>query len=159
MLKNYFKIAWRNLFKNKGTSLINIGGLAVGMAVATLIGLWIWDELSYDRNNKNFDNIAQLARRSTVNGEIFISEKSNHFPIPLAGVLRNNFPGYFKNVALASESNEQMLSIEEKRFSRQGMYVEPGFLDIFTFNMLAGSGKEFSDPQSILINKSLAISF
>ena len=45
MIKNYFKIAWRNLFKNKGTSLINIGGLAVGMAVATLIGLWIWDEL------------------------------------------------------------------------------------------------------------------
>jgi len=158
MIKNYFKIAWRNLFRNKGTSLINIGGLAVGIAVATLIGLWIWDELSYDRNNKNFDNIAQIARKSTVNEEIFVSEKSNHFPIPLAGVLRNNFPGYFKNVALASESNEQMLSVDEKRFSKQGMYVEPGFLDIFTFNILAGSVKQFGDPQSILINKSLAVS-
>src|SRR5436190_9568687 len=158
MFKNYLKIALRNLIKNKGTSIINIGGLAVGMAVATLIGLWIWDELSFDKYNKNYDNIAQLARKQTTNGEIFISEKSNHFPIPLAGELRDKFPGYFKNVALATESYEQMISVDEKRFSRQGMYVEPSFIDIFTFNMLAGSGKGFNDPNSILINKSLAVS-
>ena len=128
MIKNYFKIAWRNLIKNKGTSVINIGGLAVGMAIATLIGLWIWDELSFDKHNKNYDSIAQLARKQTTNGEVFISEKSNHFPIPLAGELRNKFPGYFNNVALATESYEQMISVDGKRFSRQGMYVEPAFI-------------------------------
>ena len=158
MLKNYFKIAWRNLIKNKGTSLINIGGLAVGMAVATLIGLWIWDELSFDKYNKNYETIAQLARKQTTNGEVFISENSNHFPIPLAGELRDKFPGYFKHLALATESDEQMISVDENRFARQGMYVEPPFLDIFSFYMLAGSGKGFSDPNSILINKSLAVS-
>jgi ABC-type antimicrobial peptide transport system permease subunit len=158
MLKNYFKIAWRNLIKNKGTSLINIGGLAVGMAVATLIGLWIWDELSFDKHNKNYDTIAQLARKQTTNGEVFISENSNHFPIPLAGELRSKFPEYFKNVALATEGFDQMISVDENRFSRQGMYVEPAFLDIFSFNILAGSGRGFNDPNSILINKSLAVS-
>ena len=60
MIKNYFKIAWRNLIKNKATSLINIGGLAVGMAVAILIGLWIWDELSFDKSHRNYDHIAQV---------------------------------------------------------------------------------------------------
>jgi hypothetical protein len=52
MIKNYFKIAWRNLVRSKGYSAINIGGLAVGMAVAILIGLWIYDELTYDKFHK-----------------------------------------------------------------------------------------------------------
>ena len=59
MLKNYLKIAWRNLIGNKVSSLINIGGLAVGIAVAMLIGLWIWDELSFDAEFKNADRIAR----------------------------------------------------------------------------------------------------
>ena len=49
MFKNYFKIAWRNLLKNKFFSIINISGLAVGISVALLIGLWIWDEVSFDK--------------------------------------------------------------------------------------------------------------
>jgi len=57
MIKNYFKIAWRNLIRNKGYSAINIGGLAVGMAVAILIGLWIYDELSFNKYHKNYDSI------------------------------------------------------------------------------------------------------
>ena len=60
MIKNYFKIAWRNLFKNKTSSFINISGLAVGMGVAMLIGLWIYDEMSFNRYHKNYDRIAQV---------------------------------------------------------------------------------------------------
>ena len=59
MLKNYFKIAWRNLFRNKISSFINIGGLTVGMAVAMLIGLWIYDELSFNKYHQNYDRIGQ----------------------------------------------------------------------------------------------------
>ncbi len=156
MIKNYIKIAWRNLIRNKITSFINIGGLAVGMAVAMLIGLWIWDELSFDKYNKNYDNIAQLARKETVNGESFVSDNSNHFPIPLAAELRTNYDNYFKQVALASESNEQMVGVDDRQFSRPGMYVEPGFLKIITFKMLDGSTSGFNDPNTILLNKSLA---
>src|SRR5678815_2559954 len=59
MFQSYFKIGWRNVFKEKGYSLINIGGLAAGMAVAVLIGLWIYDELSFNKYHKNYDSIAQ----------------------------------------------------------------------------------------------------
>ena len=59
MIKNYFKIAWRNLGKNKMHSFINIGGLAAGMAVAILIGLWIYDELSFNKYHQNYDKIGQ----------------------------------------------------------------------------------------------------
>jgi putative ABC transport system permease protein len=68
MIKNYFKIAWRNLWKNKGYSLINIGGLAVGMAVAMLIGLWIYDELSANKHHKNYNSIYQVMMYQTFNG-------------------------------------------------------------------------------------------
>jgi hypothetical protein len=70
MLKNYFKIAWRNLFKSKTSSIINISGLAVGMAVAILISLWIVDELGYDKYHKNYDRIVQVMQNQTYNGEI-----------------------------------------------------------------------------------------
>ncbi|WP_295791486.1 ABC transporter permease [Mucilaginibacter sp.] len=70
MIKNYFKTAWRNLVKNKVHSFINIVGLSVGMAVAMLIGLWIWDELSFDKFTKNHDNIAQVIQNVTNNGEV-----------------------------------------------------------------------------------------
>ena len=70
MIKNYFKIAWRNLIKNKASSLINIGGLAVGMTVVMLIGLWIWDELSFDNYHKNYNRIAQVIQNVTNNGEV-----------------------------------------------------------------------------------------
>src|SRR5258708_24291986 len=61
MFKSYFKIGWRNLLRNKGYSFINIGGLAIGMTVAMLNGLWIWDEFSYDKYFSNYDRIGQVA--------------------------------------------------------------------------------------------------
>ena len=69
MIKNYFKIAWRNLLKNKVYSFINITGLATGMAIALLIGLWIWDELSFDKYHKNHDRLAQVMLNQTMKGE------------------------------------------------------------------------------------------
>ncbi len=60
MLNNYLKIALRNLLRNKLSSFINIGGLAVGMAVAMLIGLWIYDELSFNKYHQNYERIAQV---------------------------------------------------------------------------------------------------
>jgi hypothetical protein len=70
MLKNYFKTAWRNLIKNKFSSFINIGGLAIGMCVAILIGLWIADEVSFEKYHKNYDRIAQVMQHQNFNGEI-----------------------------------------------------------------------------------------
>ncbi len=68
MLKSYFKIALRNLHKNKTHSFLNIAGLSVGMAVTMLIGLWIWNELSFDRYHENYNRIAQVMEKDTYNG-------------------------------------------------------------------------------------------
>ena len=70
MFNNYFKIAWRNLVRHKGYSAINISGLAVGMTVAMLIGLWIWEELTFDQYDPNYKQVAQVMQNQTFNGEI-----------------------------------------------------------------------------------------
>ena len=75
MFRNYFIIAFRHLRKNVTISVINIAGLSIGMAVTILIGLWIWDELSFDTYNNNYKNIAQIYRKETVNGESYIGGK------------------------------------------------------------------------------------
>ena len=86
MIKNYFKIAWRSLKSNKGYSVINIGGLAIGMAVAVLIGLWLYDELSFNKYHKNYDRIAEVMVRSNFNGQRF---SSTALPRPLEAGIAN----------------------------------------------------------------------
>lgn len=95
MLKNYFRIAWRNLRSHKTATAINIAGLSVGMAVTILIGLWIWDEVSFDKSNPHYDRIAQVLSNATMNGSV------NTFPtlpVPEADVLRQDYGSDFKYV-------------------------------------------------------------
>jgi len=93
MLRNYFTIGWRTLLRNKGYSAINIGGLAAGMAVTMLIGLWIFDELSYNRSFENYDHVGHVMGH---NAEGTYPSS----PIPLAGELRTNFSQDIRHVAL-----------------------------------------------------------
>src|ERR1700710_2686428 len=97
MIKNNLKIAWRNLIKNKVSSLINIGGLAVGIAVVMLIGLWIYDELSFDKYHKNYNRIAQVIQNVTNNGEVLTWFQT---PYPLANELRKSYGSNFKYVIM-----------------------------------------------------------
>src|SRR5580700_4615621 len=98
MIRNYLKIAWRNLVKNRASSFINIGGLAVGMAVAMLIGLWIWDELSFDKYHQNYDKIAIVMQSETANGNV---NTGATISLPLDAALRKNYGGDFKHIALS----------------------------------------------------------
>ena len=75
MIKNYFKVALPNLVKNKVYSFINIFGLAVGMSIAMLIGLWVWDELSFNQYHQNYGRIAQVMIKETDEGKIGYSKK------------------------------------------------------------------------------------
>src|SRR5690606_4516990 len=93
MIKNYFKIAWRNLAKSKGYSAINIGGLAVGMAVAILIGLWIHDELTFNKYHKNYERIAQVMQHANFNGN---TQTQNANPGVMGLELRNKFGSDFE---------------------------------------------------------------
>ncbi len=155
MFQNYFKIAIRKMRNNKAHTFINMAGLSVGMAVAILIGLWVWDELSFDTYHQNYSSIAQVYRNEVSNGVGYIADNNNHFPIPLAGTLRTSYGQYFKQVALASSGDEHLVSYNNRPLSSRGMYVEPGFTDIFTFKMISGT-KSLVGPQSILLAQSLA---
>ena len=99
MIKNYFKIAWRNLLKGKMYSFINITGLSIGMVVALLIGLWIQDELSFNTSFDNHARIAKVVQHVTNNGEV---QTWNNVPFPLADELRKNYGSDFKHIVMAA---------------------------------------------------------
>ena len=129
MIKNYFKIAWRNLLKSKAYSAINIIGLATGMAVVILIGLWIWDELSFDRYHRNHSQIAQVMTTQTFNGE---TGTGPAVAMPLGNELRAKYGSDFKQVSMASWNFGHVLGIGEKKISAEGMWVEPAFPAMFS---------------------------
>src|SRR5277367_6040101 len=158
MFKTYFKIAWRYLMKNRMHAVINMGGLAIGIAVALLVGLWIRDELSFDTYNKNYKTIAQIARKEISKGEVYISDGSNHFPIPLAGELRTDYGSLFEHVSLVSERSSHVVGFNDKRLTVPGIYAERDFTEIFTLKLISGSVAGFSDPNSVLIGGSVAAS-
>lgn len=150
MLLNYLKIAYRNLVNNKVYSFINIGGLAVGMAVAILIGLWIYDELSFDKYHEDHDRIALLQKNRNFNGNI-ITEQSQS--LPLAATLRESYGNYFEEVVASSYGGERSLSIGDKNIIKRGLFMEKGGEKILDLEILEGSPKFPLQPFEILISE------
>lgn len=138
--------------KSKSYSSINIIGLAMGMAVTMLIGLWIWDEISFDRYNKNYDRIAQIMQNIKLNGGIVTW---GSVPYPLGAELRRNFSSDFKQVIVTSRTNS-ILSYGEKKFSKKGIYMDPGAPEMLDLKMIRGSRSGITEPNSILLSASLA---
>jgi putative ABC transport system permease protein len=153
MLTNYLKIAWRNLLKSKAYSLINILGLATGMAVALLIALWIWDELTFDTYHTNHAKLAQVMTTQTFNGETGTGQA---VAMPLGNELRTKYASDFKNVSMASWNFGHILAVGDKKISKEGMWVEANFPTMFSLKMLKGSINGLKDPSSILLNESVA---
>ncbi|WP_199563253.1 ABC transporter permease [Runella aurantiaca] len=154
MIRNYFKIAFRNLLKYKGYSFINIFGLATGMAVAMLIGLWLWDELSYDKYHKNYNLIAKVMQRGIFNGDFGVG---GHMPLPLGNELRTVYGTDFTHVIMSSWTNEHILAYGEKKFTKKGNYLSPEAPEMFSLNMLKGTRAGLKDPSSILLSESVAL--
>ncbi len=153
MLKNYLRIAFRHLAKSRTHSFINIGGLAIGMAVALLIGLWVTDELSYDKYNTRYDHIAQIVQNEKNNGEtstVFV------LPFPLADELRTHYGNNFKTVVMGSHINDHILTAGEKLITRSGGYFETKAPDLLDLHITAGSGDALREPASVLLSQSVA---
>ncbi|MDR6563866.1 MULTISPECIES: ABC transporter permease [unclassified Arcicella] len=153
MFRNYLTIAFRNLTRNKVYSFINIGGLAVGMAVAMLIGLWMWDELSFDTYHKNHDRIAKVMQHISNNGEVQTRES---VPYPLAEELRKTYGSDFKHVVLCESDVWNVLSYGNNKFLKIGNYFEPEGIEMLGVNILKGSRKGLNDPYSIMLSASVA---
>ena len=153
MFSNYFTAAWRNLLKNKGYSLINIIGLAAGTAIALLIGLWIWDEVSFDQYHTHYKRLAQVMDVRTIKGEI---NTDDGIAIPLASVLRSNYGADFKRVAVVFPNWTHTIAVGDKKIAQSGQWVEPDLPEMLTLKMIYGKRDALKDPSSVLITQSLA---
>jgi putative ABC transport system permease protein len=134
MLKNYFKIAWRNLVRSKGFSVINLSGLAIGMASAMLIILWAQNEISYDRFYSKADRIYKLYSRDKLNGEVQVSGQS---PTALAVTLKQDYPDV--EDAVRYRGVNFLTTAGENHINARGAFADSNFLSVFDLPLLEGN--------------------
>lgn len=153
MFQNNFKIAFRNLLRNKAFSIINISGLAIGMASAILILLWVQNEISHDRFHEKKDRLYQVWSNDKINGTI---RSLTYTPEIMAPSLKTDFPEIEEVTRVRSTRN--LLTVNgDKKLLSTGAVVDPGFLTMFSFPLLEGNSRTvFNDPHSIVITRKLA---
>lgn len=153
MLRNYLKIAWRNLLKNKTYSVINILGLAAGMAVALLIGLWVYNEYSYDRFLPGYQQLYRVQRNFDSNGDTLTFRTTSQ---KLADALRNDIPE-IEHVAISDWMSSRGLMVGDKKLFIRGAQAGGDFLKMFRYPLVKGNPTTvFSDPYSIVLTESTA---
>ncbi len=153
MFRNYLKSTVRNLLKNKTHSLINIAGLSVGMAVAMLIGLWIWNELSFNKSHTNYDRIALVMRKGFINGSIVTSKVT---PVPLEAELHKSYGSDFKHVVITSWTGSHVLAVGDKKLSSIGNFMGAEGPEMFTLKMIKGDHNGLQGTSSMMLSQSIA---
>ncbi len=155
MIKNYFKTAWRNLWKNKGFSFINITGLTIGLTCCLLIALYIQNELSFDRFETKGDRIARVIMQYSFNGSS-AANGGNFTSVRVAAVLPKTFPEVESAVKMFERARVVKYKdklIDEKKF----MYADPTFFNIFSFKLLQGDvHTALASPYEVVITASTA---
>ncbi|MFM8914477.1 MAG: ABC transporter permease, partial [Flammeovirgaceae bacterium] len=153
MLRNYIKIALRSLLKNQTYSIINIGGLAIGLASSILIFLWVADEYSYDTFHTNYNNIYKVYNQAEWNGHI---GTANSQPYPLREALLAQSSS-IKQVVMTNSGEGNMLQVGENRINKYGLNATEDFFKVFTYEWLAGNpATALNDIGSIVITESTA---
>jgi ABC-type antimicrobial peptide transport system permease subunit len=156
MFKNYIKAAFRNLLKNKGYSFLNIGGLAIGMACAGLIFLWVEDELTFNHYFSNRDNLYKTKDRQTYDGNTFTFDAT---PGPLAEAMKTEIPG-LKNTARTTWGNQVLFTAKDKPIYEQGLFVDSSFLTMFQLQFVQGNAKTaFTQLHTLVISETMAKKF
>ncbi len=154
MFRNYFKTALRNLQRNKIYSLINIGGIAVGLAAFWLITLYVSDELSYDRSFKNADRICRVAQHAS-----WLGGSMNLVPTsaPFASAFKTTFPEV-EDAARIDLEGGGVIRYADKTFKQDDIcFADNSFFNLFDYHFLYGDAKTaLTQPQSIVITKTLA---
>ncbi|MCF7793198.1 MAG: ABC transporter permease [Candidatus Cloacimonetes bacterium] len=150
MFKNYLKIALRNLIRQKGYSAINIIGLAIGISCTMLLSLWIVDELSFDTFHENKDRIFRVLEHQEYSSQ---SMEVAVTPGPLAAALKENFPEVKRSTRFDFVTKFQ-IKLEDQVFPEiKGAYVDPDFLEMFTFPIIQGDQKPLNDINSVVLTK------
>ena len=153
MLKNYFKIALRNLLRNKGFSVINISGLAIGMASAIIILLWVQNEVSFDRFHANDKRLYEVWENDVRDGGL-----QSGVPTPqlMGPALRKDYPE-IENAARIGWDQSILFGYGEKHVKADGAWADPSFLTMFSFPFLKGDpSSALNDPHSVVITQKMA---
>jgi ABC-type antimicrobial peptide transport system permease subunit len=151
MFKNYFKTALRNLIRHKSYSILNISGLAIGMAASILILLWVQNELSYDRFHRNAD---QIYRITVVASDQF---KAAVNPAGMPAGLRAEMPQIKNTVRLSHQSTVLFETGTRKFEEKRVFYADSTFLDVFSFELLRGDRQTaLQRPDGVLITEDMA---
>ena len=154
MLKSYITTAWRNLVNNKIYSVLNIFGLATGMAVALIIGLWVFYQYTYDRTLPDYQQAYVVRNRVVRNGDIQVIPST---PLPLADALKKEVPG-IQYVAHGDWGGRHGLVVGDKKLYDIGLRMGEDFLKIFQFPFAEGNvNSAFPDPYSIVLTRSTAV--
>ncbi|MDP9230174.1 MAG: ABC transporter permease, partial [Bacteroidota bacterium] len=159
MFKNYFKIAWRNMMRNKTSSFINVAGLSIGISCVLLIVMFIQNELSYDKFHKDANRIFQVTLNGTRNGEEFWAGNT---PPPVGAALVNNFPEIESYTRMYNASDEVVRSEENKQaenyFTERNVHgVDSNFLQLFNYKLLEGNAATcLLQPNSVVITEQIA---
>jgi predicted permease len=153
MIRNYFKIAWRNIWKNKGYSFLNIFGLAIGIACASLIFLWVENEVNYDSYFANKDDLYKVKTFLPNDNSINTYDATSGL---LAANMATDVPSV-KNLSRSSVSLQKLISSNEKNLYAKGNYIDPSFLDMFKLKFLKGSASTaFNQMYSVVLTQKLA---
>ncbi len=154
MVKNYFLIAFRNIFRNKLFSLVNIMGLAAGISSALLIFLWVNDELSIDRFHSKIHRIYRvMENQKYTDGKLFTFSST---PGPMAPFIKEKYPEIEKATRFTWEVNN-LIQFGNKSFTEKGRYADQDFLDIFSFPLLEGNAATaLTEKNGIVISRQFA---
>jgi putative ABC transport system permease protein len=153
MLKNYCKIAWRSMIRNKLTGFINVFGLAIGLSCSLLIWLWLSDELSYNRVFPRAKDIYEVHVNEPFNGDTVTLTYS---PGPLAEAIQNNIPQVEAATKMAY-SRDILFTVGNKSLKEKGTYATPGFFNVFEFKILDGNAeKAIASINQVVITREIA---
>jgi putative ABC transport system permease protein len=153
MIKNYFKIAWRNLFRNKGFSATNLLGLTIGITCTILISLWVKDELTYDKFHANYGSIYKVYANRDFNNQVFTDQ---NMVLPLASTIKQQIP-QVKNAVVTTHRQPHILTYGENKLKKEGYTVSDGFFDMFSWKFINGSpATALPDAYAIVLTRSSA---
>lgn len=156
MLKNYFLITFRSLRRNRGFGWINIAGLAIGIACAALIFLWVEDELNFDHVFAKRDHLYRIMENQRNNGTWITA---NSTPGPMAEAVRKEIPGIEQSARL-SWNMDQLFAYDDKSIKDNGLYADPSLLQMLSLSFIRGDrATALNQPQSVVISESLSRKF
>ena len=156
MIKNYLKIAWRNLFRNKGFSATNLLGLTIGITCTILISLWVRDELAYDKFHANYGSIYKIYANRNFNNQIYTDQ---NMVLPLASSIKAAIPQIEKAV-VTTYRQSRILKFGDNKLKKEGYTTNEEFFTMFSWKFIKGNPlTAINDPSSIVLTRSTAKAF